>query len=118
MLIQDPKSNKSNKSVPGKQFQVRHLQYRDLESIDRLCEEQGQEYRTCSMVQGEQLAVSRWRKMLGWLPHPFQRKIAYFVADFGAKVHGVIPPSTAPKQLGASIKLRLSRLSMTRMRRI
>jgi hypothetical protein len=87
MLTQDPKSNKS---ATGKQFQVRPLQYRDLESIDRLCEEQGQEYRTCSMVQGEQLAVSRWRKMLGWLPHPFQRKIAYFVADFGAKVHGVI----------------------------
>jgi hypothetical protein len=74
----------------GKKFQVRPLQYRDLEAIERLCAEQDQDHRTCSMVQGEQLALSRWRKLLGWLPYPWRHQLAYFVADFGSRVHGVI----------------------------
>ncbi len=82
--------SKSKNPNSGKQFQVRPLQYRDLEAIERLCAEQGQDHRTCSMVQGEQLALSRWRKLVGWLPHPWRRKLAYFVADFGTRVHGVI----------------------------
>jgi hypothetical protein len=82
----DPPSGKHS----GKHFQVRPLQYRDLEAIERLCAEQGQEHRTCSMVQGEQLALGRWRKIFSWLPQPWRRKLAYFVADFGSQVHGVI----------------------------
>ncbi|WP_264327112.1 GNAT family N-acetyltransferase [Romeriopsis navalis] len=71
-------------------IQIRPLHYGDLESIMRLCAEQGPEHRTCSMVQGEQLMLSPWRKLLGWLPLPWRKKISYYVADSGARVHGVI----------------------------
>jgi hypothetical protein len=79
----------------GSDFQIRPLQYRDLDAIERLCEEQGQGHRTCSMVQGEPLALSRWRKILGWMPHPWRKPISYFVADFGqrlgsSRIHGMI----------------------------
>jgi hypothetical protein len=90
MLTHDSQSTGSPDPKSGKQFQVRSLQYRDLEAIERLCAEQGQDYRTCSMVQGERLALSRMRKLFSWLPQPWKRKLAYYVADFGSQVHGVI----------------------------
>jgi hypothetical protein len=73
-----------------RKLHIRPLHYGDLEAIERLCAEQGPEHRTCSMVQGEQLALNPWRKFLGWLPLPWRKQLSYYVADFDTRVHGVI----------------------------
>ncbi len=82
MLTRDSKTQQK--------IHIRPLHYGDLDAIERLCAEQGPEHRTCSMVQGEPLTLSPWRKLLGWLPLPWQKPLSYYVADFGARVQGVI----------------------------
>jgi hypothetical protein len=82
MLTREPQTQQK--------LNIRPIHYGDLESIARLCAEQGPEHRTCSMVQGEQLMLSPWRKLLSWLPLPWRKKLAYYVADFDSRIHGVI----------------------------
>ncbi len=82
MLTREPQTQRK--------LNIRPIHYGDLEAIARLCAEQGPDHRTCSMVQGEQLMLSPWRKLLGWLPLPWRQKLAYYVADFDSRIHGVI----------------------------
>ncbi len=82
MLTRDSKTQQK--------IHIRPLHYGDLDAIERLCAEQGPEHRSCSMVQGEALTLSPWRKLLGWLPLPWQKPLSYYVADFESRVQGVI----------------------------
>jgi hypothetical protein len=87
MLLQNSQSSP--------ELQIRPLQYRDLDTIERLCAEQGQDHRTCSMIQGDSLSLSRWRTLLSWVPNPWRKPVVYFVADLGnrllgSRIHGMI----------------------------
>jgi hypothetical protein len=75
-------------------FQVRSLQYRDLEIVERLWAEQGKDsHLACSMIQAESLALSRWPRWLqifNWFPHPWRDTVVFYVAQLNQRVHGVI----------------------------
>jgi hypothetical protein len=78
-------------------LQIRPLQYRDLDAVERLCGEgelDGVSSAPCSMVQQQQpVKLSRWYGLLrsfGWLPHPWRAALSMYVAEFGHRVRGVI----------------------------
>ncbi len=77
-------------------LQIRPLQYRDLDAVERLCGEGELDgaVTPCSMVQQQQpVKLSRWYGLLrffSWLPHPWRSALSMYVAEFGHRVHGVI----------------------------
>ncbi len=76
---------------------IRPIQYRDLESVEQLCEEaEDAESPDCSMVREKPLAIRRWYgilKVLSLFPNPFQNSFCIHVADLNQQIKGLIQVS-------------------------
>ncbi len=88
---------RTSRPTPHPSVNIRSLQYRDLESIDRLMEACCEEAPNgASMVREPRVTVSRWYgllKFLNWFPNPLRHALSIQVAEVGDKVCGMIQTS-------------------------
>jgi hypothetical protein len=84
------RDNPAQRKLTQRKLLIRPLYYGDREAVERLCAEQGLEHRNCSMVQGEQLTLSAWQPLLGWLPLSWRKRLSYYVAEVEGRIHGMI----------------------------
>jgi hypothetical protein len=76
--------------------QIRPLQYRDLEAVEKLLETCGATDPSASMVRESAFSLSRWYgllKCLSWFPGPFQHTLSVYVAEVSPGVQGMIQVS-------------------------
>ncbi len=92
---------RTSRPAPHPSVNIRPLQYRDLDVIDRLMEESGDEVHnraamSASMVREPGVTVSRWYgllKFINWFPNPLRHALSIHVAEVSDKVCGMIQTS-------------------------
>ncbi len=88
---------RTSRPAPHPSVNIRTLQYRDLDAIDRLMESAADEApNSASMVREPSVTVSRWYgllKFINWFPNPLRHALSIQVAEVGDKVCGMIQTS-------------------------
>ena len=88
---------RTSRPTPTPSVTIRSLQYRDLDTIDRLIRESCEEApEGASMVREAGVTVSRWYgllQFLNWFPNPLRHALSIQVAEAGGKVCGMIQTS-------------------------